>query len=98
MNPFEPRRVHYMDIDDRVVVDKELFLAGLEGSIRYNSNPRFQYTQNEMWLKVLRLAPRCSGTGCSMAGHWISWSPTARRPASTTDPTGLTWVSTAFCG
>ena len=39
VNPFEPRRVHYMDIDNRVVIDKELFLAGLEGSIRYNSNP-----------------------------------------------------------
>ena len=57
VNPFEPRRIQYMDIDNRVVVDKELFLAGLEGSIRYNSNPRFQYTQNEMWLKVLQLTP-----------------------------------------
>jgi Icc-related predicted phosphoesterase len=56
-NPFEPRRVHFMDIDNRVVAEKGLLLAGLDGSIRYNANPRFQYTQNEMWLKVLRLTP-----------------------------------------
>jgi Icc-related predicted phosphoesterase len=46
-----------MDIDLRVVYEKGLLLAGLEGSIRYNRNPRFQYSQNEMWLKALRLAP-----------------------------------------
>ncbi len=34
-----------------------LLLAGLEGSVRYNSAPRFQYTQMEMWLNIYRLAP-----------------------------------------
>ena len=35
-----------------------LLMAGLEGSIRYNSAPRFQYTQTEMWMNVYRLAPK----------------------------------------
>jgi len=52
----EPRRIHPMDIDERVVCDCGLILAGLEGSIRYNKNPRFQYTQLEMWRKVLSLS------------------------------------------
>lgn len=47
-----------MDIDQRVLMEQGLILAGLEGSIRYNRNPRFQYTQNEMWLKIWRLTPR----------------------------------------
>jgi Icc-related predicted phosphoesterase len=36
----------------------QLLLAGLEGSIRYNNAPRFQYTDNEMFFNILRLAPR----------------------------------------
>ncbi len=47
-----------MDIDGRVVHEKGLLLAGLDGSIRYNRNPRFQHTQGEMHLKALRLAPQ----------------------------------------
>ncbi|NUQ37809.1 MAG: metallophosphoesterase [Caldilineales bacterium] len=35
-----------------------LLIAGLEGSHRYNSNPAYQYTQNEMWAQVLSLAPQ----------------------------------------
>jgi uncharacterized protein len=46
-----------MDIDGRMVYEKGLFITGLDGCIRYNRNPRFQYSQNEMWLKVLRLTP-----------------------------------------
>ena len=34
-----------------------LIVAGLEGSHRYNSNPNYQYTQNEMWTRVLMLTP-----------------------------------------
>lgn len=48
---------HPMDIDLRVVHEKGLLLAGLDGSIRYNRNPRFQYTQSQMWRRALRLAP-----------------------------------------
>ena len=53
---FEPRRCHPMDIDERVVYDHGLLIAGLEGSMRYNKNPRYQYTQVEMWRKVLNLS------------------------------------------
>lgn len=49
---------HPMDIDLRVVHEKGLLLAGLDGCIRYNRNPRFQYTQSQMWRRVLRLAPQ----------------------------------------
>ncbi|RME82215.1 MAG: metallophosphoesterase [Caldilineae bacterium] len=34
-----------------------LLLAGLEGSHRYNNNPRYQYTQSEMWMLALSLIP-----------------------------------------
>ena len=97
VNPFEPRRIHFMDIDNRVVVDRELFLAGLEGSIRYNRNPRLPvYAKRDVAQRSCGWRLRPCGIGYSTAGHWTSWSPTARRPASTTDPIGLTWVSTVF--
>jgi hypothetical protein len=35
-----------------------LLLAGLEGSIRYNNAPRYQYTDTEMWGNVARLVPQ----------------------------------------
>ncbi len=54
----DPPQRHPMDIDQRVVMEKGLLIAGLDGSIRYNRNPRFQYSQNEMWLKTLGLAPQ----------------------------------------
>jgi Icc-related predicted phosphoesterase len=35
-----------------------LLLAGLEGSIRYNDAPKYQYTDSEMRFNILRLAPQ----------------------------------------
>jgi len=37
--------------------EKELLLAGLEGSIRYKRG-RFQHTQREMWMNVFYLIPK----------------------------------------
>ncbi len=54
----DPPQRHPMDIDQRVVFEQGLLIAGLDGCIRYNRNPRFQYSQNEMWLKALGLAPQ----------------------------------------
>ncbi len=34
-----------------------LIVVGLEGSHRYNQNPRYQFSQNEMWTRILSLAP-----------------------------------------
>lgn len=34
-----------------------LIIAGLEGSHRYNNNPRYQFTQNDMWRQILSMAP-----------------------------------------
>jgi Icc-related predicted phosphoesterase len=45
------------NIDGHVVRYKKLLVAGLEGSMRYNNSPYFQYTEQEMARKVLSLAP-----------------------------------------
>lgn len=45
------------NIDGRVVRYRKLLIAGLEGSMRYNSNPHFQYTEREMAWKVWQLTP-----------------------------------------
>lgn len=47
-----------INLHRRVVRHEGLLIAGLEGSHRYNRNPRYQYTQREMWLLVLSLVPR----------------------------------------
>jgi hypothetical protein len=45
------------NIDGRTVRYRKLLIAGLEGSMRYNRDPYFQYTEREMAWKVWRLAP-----------------------------------------
>ena len=45
------------NIDGRVVQYKNLLIAGLEGSMRYNNNPYFQYTEREMARKAWSMAP-----------------------------------------
>jgi calcineurin-like phosphoesterase family protein len=45
------------NIDGHVVRHRRLLIAGLEGSMRYNSNPYFQYTEQEMAWKMWKLAP-----------------------------------------
>jgi calcineurin-like phosphoesterase family protein len=45
------------NIDGRVVRYRGLLIAGLQGSMRYNDNPDFQYTEREMAWKVWQLAP-----------------------------------------
>ena len=39
------------------VKEGDLLLAGLEGSMRYNNAPRFQYTDADMWGNVARMTP-----------------------------------------
>jgi Icc-related predicted phosphoesterase len=45
------------NIDGRTVRYGKLLVAGLEGSMRYNRNPDFQYTEQEMLHKAWRLVP-----------------------------------------
>ena len=45
------------NIDGHVVRYKKLLIAGLEGSMRYNSNPYFQYSEHEMARKAWSLVP-----------------------------------------
>jgi Icc-related predicted phosphoesterase len=47
-----------VNVDSRVVPHAGLLIGGLEGSMRYTREPRFQYTDMEMRFKVLRLAPQ----------------------------------------
>ena len=45
-----------VDLHRRVMNYKGLLIAGVEGSGRYRKGS-FQYTQTEMWVHILRLAP-----------------------------------------
>ncbi len=45
-----------INLDGRIVNHNGILLAGLEGSMRYNNAPNFQYTENEMRRKTMRLA------------------------------------------
>lgn len=44
-----------INLDGRTVNYKGLLLGGLEGSMRYNDAPKYQYTESAMRLKVLGL-------------------------------------------
>ena len=46
-----------VNLDGRIVRHRGLLIAGLEGSMRYNNNHYFQYTEREMAWKVYGLAP-----------------------------------------
>lgn len=45
-----------INLDGRVVNYKGWLIAGLEGSVRYNDRPRYQYTEIEMRAKVAALS------------------------------------------
>lgn len=46
-----------VNLHRRRVKEGDLLLAGLEGSMRYNQAPRFQYSNREMWGHIARLIP-----------------------------------------
>lgn len=46
------------NLHGQTVREGGLLMAGLEGSMRYNRGAGAQYTENEMWGNVIRLAPR----------------------------------------
>ena len=48
----------WVNLDERGVHVEGLWLAGLEGCLRYRPDGVHQYTQNEMYWKALRLLPR----------------------------------------
>jgi len=47
----------WVDLDRRTVEVKGILLAGLEGSIWYRPNARYQYREREMALRAWRLLP-----------------------------------------
>ena len=46
------------NIHRRIVRQKQLWVAGLEGSIRYKPEGQYQYTEFQMWGHVLHMASR----------------------------------------
>ncbi len=46
-----------VNVHGRLVREKGLSVAGLEGSIRYKPQGCYQYTNLEMWSQVLRMSP-----------------------------------------
>ena len=49
-------------LDQRVIRIKGLNLAGLGGSIRYKPIPPNQYTQTEMYMRIISFLPSAPGT------------------------------------
>ncbi|MEI6289197.1 MAG: metallophosphoesterase [Chloroflexota bacterium] len=47
-----------LNLDGRVIKDKGIVIAGLGGSIRYRPVGPNQYTQSEMYMRVIKLLPR----------------------------------------
>jgi Icc-related predicted phosphoesterase len=47
-----------MDVDGQVAACRGVLVGGLEGSMRYKPEGDYQYTETEMWLKVLQMTPR----------------------------------------
>jgi Icc-related predicted phosphoesterase len=45
------------NVHGRLVQEKGITIAGLEGSIRYKPAGKFQYTEAQMWRRALRLTP-----------------------------------------
>ena len=52
-----PHHFSGADLDGRLVREGGVLVAGLEGARRYNQTLHFQYTDLEMWLKVIGLIP-----------------------------------------
>jgi uncharacterized protein len=46
------------NLEGRMMRYRGIRLAGLGGSIRHSSRSRLQYTQRQMWIRVLRLSAR----------------------------------------
>jgi hypothetical protein len=46
-----------VDLHCRSALEGNLLMAGLEGSVRYNNAPRFQYTEQGMMANIYKLAP-----------------------------------------
>ena len=45
------------NVHGRLVRERGLSIAGLEGSIRYKPQGRYQYTETQMWTQALKLSP-----------------------------------------
>jgi len=57
VDPKQQSMWNHTNLNCRVVEEKGLLIAGIEGSVRYNRGP-YQYTQDEMWTHVFNLVPQ----------------------------------------
>jgi hypothetical protein len=70
-----------INIDNRVIQHKGLLIGGLEGSMHYSREPRFQHTDPQMHLKVLQMAPQLfSNLPRKIFGHPDHPRPTLPHP------------------
>lgn len=46
-----------INVHGRLVRERGLTIAGLEGSIRYKPQGKYQYTETQMWTQMLKLSP-----------------------------------------
>jgi Icc-related predicted phosphoesterase len=46
-----------IDLHCRNLRSQSLLFAGVQGSIRYNNQSKYQYSQFQMWVSILRLLP-----------------------------------------
>ncbi len=45
------------NVHGRLVRERDISIAGLEGSIRYKPQGKYQYTETQMWTQALKLSP-----------------------------------------
>jgi Icc-related predicted phosphoesterase len=76
-----------INLHRRVINERGLLLAGVEGSLQYRKGP-FQYSQTEMWFHVFRLIPALL-LNRSLYGRYLDVFVTHSPPAGIHDRTDL---------
>lgn len=76
-----------VDLHRNVLFSRGMLLAGVDGCLRYRAGP-FQYSQTDMWLHVLSLAPRLIYNRIRY-GRYLDLFVTHAPPAGVHDATDL---------
>jgi Icc-related predicted phosphoesterase len=76
-----------VDLHRNVLCSRGVLLAGVDGCLRYRAGP-FQYSQTDMWLHVLSLAPRLIYNRIRY-GRYLDFFVTHAPPAGVHDATDL---------
>ncbi len=73
-----------INLHRRTFNEHGLLLAGLEGALRYNRAPRFQYTETQMWWNIYHLFPGLLANRLRH-GRWLDVLVTHAPPAGIHD-------------